>query len=432
MTNDPENNTIMRLLGGVFHVKTVLVTGALLLMASSILGWIDRPVLGWLIGFRMPLSERLPAMLSYGVFCFCAGVLTLMAVFDRFRWISILTGGAALLLSLHFLLAYSILNAKDIILVNELNQQEARMILFNNKNLPISFMINPTFDPAIITDTISDRLYATIHFSTFGWYSVLLGSALILVSYFKVISNTNIKSISGIVLLSLVLLYVCVVALPFCVAEYHRNNGDYYLGAGMYYKALDEYEIYKTMDKSSEYIKSFHNHIGKIYYFIGRRDMCDSYIYRGSMYLEQKEFPMAIYYYSKANDCDHSIMSAVGSSFLVYVYIRYGLNEYQSKVINSAIDLWKQSLKVNPSQIEAYYYLSRAYYDMSSYEESVMAGLQFVNLSKNRIRNAEMSCNVADSFYKMKRFDQAREFYLKSLDFVVDGNQRALMSLVGR
>jgi hypothetical protein len=413
-------------------MRTLLVAGALLLMASSVLGWIDRPVLGWLIGLRMPLSERLPAMLSYGLFCGCAGVLTLVAVFVRFRWVSMLTGGAVMLLSLHFLLSYSIFNAKDIILINELNQQEARIVLFSNKNLPTCFMVNPTFDPVITTDTISDRLYATIHFSTFGWYSAMLGCVLILIAFGKLNKNIRHRNTSFIVLISTSIAYVVTIVTPFVMAEYHRNNGDYYLGVGMYYKALNEYDKYMSEDGSGIYIKSFNNHIGKIYYFIGRSDMYEAYIYRGSVYLEQNNYPMAIYYYMNAGGGDLSTMSPAGTSFIVYSYIKYGLNEYQNKMKDSAIEAWKQALKINPSQIEAYYYLSRAYYDVSSYEESVMAGQQFVKLSRNRIRNAEMSCNVGDSFYRMKQYDQARLFYLKSLDFVMDGNQRALMSLLGR
>ena len=82
-------------------------------------------------------------------------------------------------------------------------------------------------------------------------------------------------------------------------------------------------------------------------------------------------------------------------------------------------------------QIESYYYLCRAYYDLSSYDESVMAGLQFIKLCDNKIRNADTSSNVGDSYYRMKRYDLAREFYLNSLKLVMNGNQRALMNLVG-
>jgi tetratricopeptide (TPR) repeat protein len=427
-----EDNWVMRLLGVVFHVKTILVTGALLLMASSVLGWIDRPVLGWLIGFRMPISERLPAMLSYGLFCLGAGVLSLVALMDRFRWVCVVTSGVALLLSLNFLLSYSIFNAKEIILVNELNQQEARIVLFSNKNLPTCFMVNPTFDPVITTDTIKDRLYATIHFSTFGWYSAVLGGLLIIVAFCKLNGPIRYRNTAVIFIISALSIYVIVVVIPFLIAENYRNKGDYYLGTGMYYEALGEYEKYMNIDLSSKYIKSFHNHIGKIYYFIGRSDMADAYLYKGSVYMEQGNYPMAIFYYSNMERDDLSLMSPAARSFLVYAYVRYGLSEYQENMKDSSIEAWKRSLKINPSQVEAYYYLSRAYYDMSSFEESVLSGMQFLKTSRNRIRNAEVSCNIGDSFHKMKKFDQARLFYLKSLDFVTDGNQRALMSLLGR
>ena len=430
--NEIEHGAIMRLLGRVYCVETLLVTGALLLIASSVLGWLDRPVLGWLRGFGMPLSERLPAMLSYGSFCVCAGVFSLLGLFDRFRWVSAVAGGAALFLSLHFLLSYSILNAKDIILVNEFNQQEARMILFNNKNLPTCFMVNPTFDPIITTDTIRDRLYATIHFSTFGWYSAIMGSSIVLVAFCKLERKTKRRGVLLIITMVILTIYMVATTYQFVIAEHYRNRGDYYLGSGMYYKGLEEYEKYMIMDNSSNYVKSFHNHIGKIYYFIGRSDMDDAYLYKASIYMEQKNYPMAIYYYTKANEGNVSLMSPAGASFLVYAYIKYGLYEYENRMKDLAVETWKKALRINPLQIEAYYYMSRAYFDVSSYEESVIAGLEFMRFSRNRIRNAEMSCNLGDSLYKMKEFGEARSSYLKSLDFVMDGNQRALMSLLGR
>jgi tetratricopeptide (TPR) repeat protein len=424
--------TIMRLLNGIFHVETLLVTGALLLMTSSVLGWVDRPIMGWLTGFEMPLSKELPATLSYGIVCFSAGLISLLAIVNRFRWLSIVTGGVALLLALHFLLAYAILNAKDIILVNELNQQEARMVFFSNKNLPNCFMINPTFDPAIKTDTIIQRLHATIHFSTFGWYASVLGSAFILIVFLKGQVSSRIKTVTLILLISGIFIYAIISTMPAFMAEYHKNRGDYFLGTGMYLNALTEYEVYKNMDVNSNYIMSFHNHIGKAYYFTGRPDMADALIYRGSLYMNEDKFPLAIYYYTNALSSDFSISNTVATKFIVLAYIKYGLSHYRNDMKNSAIESWKHALQMYPLQIEAYYYFSKAYYDLSSYEESVMAGLQFMKLCRNKIRNAEMSCNVGDSYHRLKEYQLAREFYLKSIKLVADGNQRALMNLVGR
>lgn len=431
MVNDNGKSRILEFLGRGFRIESLLVVGAVLLMLSPFLGWLDRPIRGWLTGLHMPLAENLPPGLSYGLFSFSAGLMALLAVVKRLRWVSALAGAAALGLSLHFLLAYSVINAKEIIAINELNHQEERIIAFNKKNLPMTFMVNPTFDPTITTDTIKSRLYATIHFSTFGWYASLLGSVFIIMAFCRSKVGIKGKIIAFILFVTLMVWYVSNLVWAPILAEYHRDGGDYLVGSGMYHSAIDSYELAVRMDKNVNFMRSYHSNIGRAYYFIGRTDTADYHIYKGNMAMAVDDYRYAIFCYHNAIINSHNEGNVVKNSFLAWAYIKCGLYEYDNGMVNSAVESWKKALATSPLQIESYYYLCRAYYDLNSYDESVMAGLQFLKLCGNKIRGADTSSNIGDSYYRMKRYDLAREFYLKSLKLVMNGNQRALMNLVG-
>jgi tetratricopeptide (TPR) repeat protein len=429
--NNGGANKVNGVFGKVFQVDSVLIVGALLLMTTPFLGWLDRPIAGWLTGYRIPVSERLPPIVSYGMLCFSAGLISLVSVWKRLRWVSILAGGFALLLALHFLLAFSILSSRNIIAVNELNQQEGRIIAFN-ENLPISFMKNPTFDRTIATDTIEERLYATLHFSTFGWYSAVLGSILILVSFVYSITNPTLTLVLIVLIILFMTLYILLCTWPYVYAELLTTRGNSYLSCGMYSAAINEYDNAQIYDINLKYMKRFHINIGTAYYFLDITEKADYFIYLAHIALSKTDFRLAIDYCKTAISMDNYFAILLGNNYISTAYVRYGIYEYNKQSFESAINCWKQALLIHQQQFEVYYYLCRAYYDIGSYEESLATGVQFLRVCRDKINNADMNSNLGDSYYKMKRYDLAREHYLKSIKLVMNGNQRALMNLVGR
>ena len=429
--DETKENKIIKVLSKLFNIKTFIILGSLLLMSSAFLGWIDQPVVGWLKGTEIQLSENLPPVISYGLLCFITGFLSITALLTRFRWISVITGAVGFLLSLNFILSFSIFDSKKIGAISDLNQQEKHIMLFN-KYLPPNIGVEPTFDTSIAIDTIEERFYATLHFATFGWYAAIFGSLLLTIAFIKSGINKNIKNISLFLFISFILFYFSLTLFPYLRAEYHRNKGDNYLTIGMYSKAIDEYKLAKQLDDNIDYVKGFHNNLGKAYFFMGRNDKADYYIYRGNIFMQETDFPMAIFYFDRAKSIDPSISKTIGNNLISWAYVNYGLSEYRKGIVSSAIELWGKSLEADSLQIQPYYFLSRAYYDISAYEESIIAGLQFLKLSRDKIMKANVSSNIADSYYKLKIYSSAREYYLKSIFLDKDGNLRAIMSLIGR
>lgn len=113
--NELEDNRIMKVLGKVFSFKAFMVVGALLLMGSGFLGWIDVPITGWVKGYKVRLAGNLPPVISYGLLCLFAGLLFVISLFNRFRWISIVAGAGGLFLSLSFFLTFSVIDSKSLL-----------------------------------------------------------------------------------------------------------------------------------------------------------------------------------------------------------------------------------------------------------------------------------------------------------------------------
>jgi tetratricopeptide (TPR) repeat protein len=332
---------------------------------------------------------------------------------------------------LSFFLTFSAFDSKKLIVINDLNQQEKHITSFN-RYLPPNSGEEPTFDADINTDTIQDRLYAAFHFSTFGWYVAALGSLFGIIAFIKSGISKKAKRTTLLLLMLLTPIYIALSLSSYLAAEYHRNNGNYYLAACNYSMAVEEYEHAKRLDPNIDYQKGFHNNLGKAYYFLSRNDKADYYFYKANIYLQEKNFPMAVFYFEKAESVEPSVSETIGNNSLSWAYVDYGLSEYRKGMASSAVELWRKSLETDCSQIQAYYFMSRAYYDTASYEKSIMSGLQFLKLCKNKIMKANVNSNIADSYYRLKDYGLAREHYLKSIFLDKYENVRAVTSLVGK
>lgn len=421
------NMTLQKL----FSVKTVLAVGAFLLISGAFLGWVNQPITGWIAGYKLKLSGDMPPVLSYGLLSLLAGVLAFISMAGRLKWLGVAAGLFGIFVAMHFFFSFSLTDSIRIVQSSDLNQQEKRILSFN-RFLPPNNGIEPTFEQNMTSDTILSRFYDTLHFATLGWYAAILGSGLVFGA--SLISGSGRPYRSTVILLSALLLltYGVITLFPYLTAEYHRNRGDYYLAAGMYSRSLDEYETARKMDRNINYLKWFHLNKGKACYFSGKSDMADYYIYRATLQSQEANFPLAIFYLNLADTVKEPIPKPVWKSLVSWTYVNYGLSQYRRGMPAPAIDLWKKSIETDASQIQPYYYLSRAYYDMSGYEESIAAGMEFLRRSRNTIMNANASSNIADSYYRLKMFSPARDFYLKSQFLDKFENLRAIMSLVGR
>jgi len=411
--------------------RSFLVLAALSLMASGSLGWLDQPILGWLNGNAIHLSSSLPSWISYGAASFAIGLLCLVSLAPGARLIALFTSTLALTLSLHFLLAFSVFHADQLIRIADLNQQAQRIFSFS-KYLPPNAGVQPLFDAALSLDTIYDRLSATLHFATLGWYAAVLGSLLSFAA-FATFPRTNPRGrLALAVIVASILAYLTLRLYPFAAAQHHQNKANHYMATGLFAEALHEYSLARVLDKNLNHMQEFHAELGRAAFHLGNLDDPDSYVYRALTSTTLQEYPSAIMYLSQVRADERSMPSDMRNRLLSWSYVSYGLSEYRMGIPASAIDQWKKAAAADPGQIQPYYFMSRAYHDISSYDEAVQAGLHFLRISKDKIMRANASANVADSYHGLRRYDLARQYYVESVLLDNFANMRAVMSLVGK
>ena len=255
----------------VFAFRAQVILGALLLMGSGSLGWIDRPVAGWLTGNRIGLSEVLPSGISYGSVCLAMGLLSLVGLVRRVRWASFFAGVVSLMVVLNFVLGFSVFHSSDLAVIDDLNRQAEEIFSFG-KYLPPNRGAEPTFDERLKVDGVVDRFYATLHFATFGWYASILGALFLLVGSIKSIASKGTRIIALLLCAGLVVGYSLVSVLPYLRAEYHQNKGYYYIAHGLYQEAVQEYMLARKLDSNLNHMKEFHAELGKAYFLMGKND----------------------------------------------------------------------------------------------------------------------------------------------------------------
>ena len=88
-------------------------------------------------------------------------------------------------------------------------------------------------------------------------------------------------------------------------------------------------------------------------------------------------------------------------------------------------------MALDSTQIQAAYFLSRAYFDQGRYQQSIVMGNALLARSRNPLLNANVQANIGDSYWKLKDFGSARKAYEASMNLDTYNNYRMFKSLGG-
>lgn len=404
---------------------------AFLFLAAAWVGWIDRPILGALgaraFFFPADASPHIP----YSLLCWALAACSLLCLAERIASLTLVVGTAALWVSLHFLVSFSLFEPSRLVVLSDLNQQAAQILSFQ-KYLPPNAGIPPTFWRELGIDTVLDRLRATLHFATLGWYAFVLGAVFSLLS-FACVGRRFPRALSVVFLLLLMVAWGGVAVLPYAQSQQELDAAGADLAAGRYGRALQRYRIAAQIDRNLLQLESYHLALGNCLSLLGKTDEPAYVFYLAQTCLQSKDFQLASSHLENLlTENPPELPRELLRRSLAWSYVTHGLFQYRNGQPSSAIPLWQRALQADPGQLQSYFFLSRAYSDLGSYEESIGAGLRFLAAAKDPIFVANVSANVADAYYRLQAYGPAREFYLKS--FLADNyeNLRAVMSLVGK
>lgn len=300
--------------------------------------------------------------------------------------------------------------------------------------LPLNTGFEPTLAPRLLLDNILTRILSLFYFITWGWYLTLIAGIILLLVYFWYKEGEGGGEVKAWPLIIWALAFTGMVVYsmsPYIISEYYVVMGDKYMEAGnpvmaekAYKKIIDRNDIFDTDS-------DLQNRLGIIAFAFGRRNNTEYHFYMGNLYSEQRSYDMAVFEYQKALDLSSGDIRKLFIRSLEELYNVAGLREYTRGNSSYGVQMWEKAQQLNPSEIQTYYYLSKAYYDSGNYQKAVSYGEKFLSLSQNDILNSNINANLGDCYYKLGNPVQGRRYYERAKKLDMFGNYRILKSLGG-
>lgn len=411
--------------------RVLPLPAALLFLTAGFVGWIDLPLLGHLGAGALFFPGEASPHVPYNVLCWSFAISSLASSARRISGLTLLTGIGALWTWLHLLVSFSLFEPSRLVMLHDLNRQAGELLSFQ-RYLPPNAGTPPTFSQELAIDSPLDRLQATLHFATLGYFCFGFGAILSLLSLFR--GGRRFPGVLRVVFfLSLLSAWGFVVLRPYIKSQQELDTGGAELAGGRYARALQRYEIAAQLDRNLPLLETYQLALGNCFLLLGKTEE-PAYVFRlAHTCLEKREFQAASSHLERVLiENPSGIPMELLRRSLAWSHVLHGLFQYRNGLPSLAIALWQKALQADPGQVQAHFFLSRAYSDLGSYEESIRSGLQFLAAAKDPIFVANASANVADAYYKLQAYGPAREYYLKS--FLADSyeNLRAVMSLVGK
>lgn len=389
--------------------------GILLIMISTLCGWINAPLSGNIL---IPEFKFIVILL---VILFASAIILF-----RSNTFSFLVGIVCLYLVVFFLL-HLLLNDSIIWQLSDENTQYANIIKFAEKYYPPNFGRDPNAGKQLMTSTLVDRMGMVFYFIDRGWWLCLFGSLIL------ILGSVFIKPVPPKILLVPVLLpfCMCIILSNAIYAQYIWEQAINDMGQGKHASAIRIFEKIIASGTQLSGSDTLYLCLGKAYYHMGRSNLPGALFYKGVNYEEKGDFERALSEYRIASYKSELQLKQVIFRRMARLYIKQGLQVYDNGLLGNACSQWEAALSCNPRQYEAIFYLTKGYFDQGKYKKSIeMADLLLTKL-KNELLRADILSNMGDGYWKLLKFNNARQVYEKSIKIDEYGNLRIFKNLGG-
>jgi hypothetical protein len=314
-------------------------------------------------------------------------------------------------------------------LVDE-NAQYMSIMSFSRRNLPANFGIEPVFRMNVATETVMARLATAWYFMGWGWLACLTGVLLILIPCLTINGRRSTRWVA-LLTASVMLAIQGVVLFRGFAAQHFQEQGNRDLALGRYAEAIERYKAAQRLDRQWTRSELSHLYLGNAYYQLGIPSHPNARFYLGDRYTQGMNFDAALSEYLVAAQEASVQLQEIVHKRIAWTYVAMGLAWYPKGEIGTAIHWWEAALALDPSQVQAAYFLGRAYFDEGRYEQSIAMGRFLLSRSQNRLLNANLQANLGDAYWKLNDFTNARASYEASISLDSFGNFRIFKSLGG-
>lgn len=407
---------LVRALALFLTPRTGAFISAALLITGSFLSWVDAPIgAGWR-GYDLILLPPIRLLdyrieLSYGAVAFLMGLwgLLLMALPDsRFK---AFTGTTCLALALWFFYHYTYRDMSMIENIVDQHRQYQNIKSFLQQNFYPNLGFPFALYHSLSTEDSFYRAFSLSCYLGWGWWFLVTSGFLWMVSGWAEEKSAQrpvklrLWTITFIPLFALMVLLL----IPLSRLEYHLQRGDAEVAAQEYPQALEEYDTTLRLAPQLAQNEALRLKLAEIAYSLSQTDKPGYYLHRAELLQREQRWEEAIF------ECQQAMERAPDDSVirnhLAWLLINYGLTLYNRQSFLAAIANWQQALRANSGQIQAYFLMARAYFDVSNHPYSLRACEAFLKGSTDTILNANTNSLQGDNLYRMRAPVEGRPHY---------------------
>jgi multisubunit Na+/H+ antiporter MnhE subunit len=401
--------------------------------------WVALTITNRLAGLHAPLfgyktDHAASPLLSWGVAA--ALLIAVSALACRLKlWRSLSIAGAALLLlTLGGLLQVAV-GEPDLLkeIGNEESQWAASVNVFQLRYLPVNQGVEPdnASGPPLSTSivTVWDRLIVARYFMGRGWYlTVMVG----LLAFFYGRARLTPRGRARLTWWTVVLA-VCLAAIALArplAAQLAVARGQIAEAEGKPALAIEKYREAMRLDDWFAIHAALYVRIGAIDFSFGRTDTLEFGLYHSQLLFSQKNYSPAIQelegLFPKAGS-----QSKLLQDLLADRWTAYGTALYAKGAVAAAIPAWQKALAHDRSSWLAGFSLSRAYFEVGRYQDSIDLVLPMTKLVRDPEFRSALDTNLGDDYARIGDLAQAKLAYRHSylIDYVL--NWRGLSDMIG-
>lgn len=415
-------------------MKTLcFILGILLVLASLLAPWIDSPVGRDVNGLRLSALGEATAARGVGAYALATGLLVVLAVVarrqaaDRLQcWLAV----ALLLVALCVPLGIAFGHPDRLRTLASENEQYRKILEFSTAYLPLNRGTEPTFWPKLDLSNAWSRFVSAWYFVSVGWYVLVTGAAIMLGAGLAYLPRAKMRwnfIAQGFLATAIVTALFVVAPLR---AQRSINRALLLRAEGKLEDAISSFEAAMARDVWWQLGPEVPRQIGELHEILGRKDTGEYQLYAGYQLERQNHVPAALFAYQQAADTPAT--HKIGQREAARLKIEEGLRFYRNGVFDAAISSWRDAIRGDARQLQAFYYIARAQYDVANYPAAIEANILLLTRVSSKIVQANLHSNLGDCYQKQELFAEARAEYDRSKTLDSAQNFRSWMGLVGR
>jgi len=275
----------------------------------------------------------------------------------------------------------------------------------------VSSFLQP--DKTLTTDTLIDRVAATTAFLGFGYWAALGGGVLLMAGSFHKRGGRPLVW-DGVALLVVASVLVGLTVTQGIRSERNREAADRSLARGRPADAIEGYARAAALDPNLGFNQSFAYNVGSAAWALHRNDLPEYHVYLGDNLLSVKDYAGAEAEYDAAAGLGGN--PALIAKKRIVTRMRAGLASYSQRRVQDAIHWWQRTLEVDPGQIQAYFFLTKAFVDVDGRDQAKAIGMgnTVLDITGEKLVRGDTYNLLGDAYYKQRDYEKAREMYKTS------------------